>query len=343
MKKMQPATGKPSRLALANAKQIRPAPRRSGNEYDVVIVGAGPAGLSAALILGRCTRRVLICDDGTPRSWAAHHVHGFLTRDGEGQDDFRAIGRQQLRRYRNVEFRTAQVGEVHSKARRFVVRIAGAVAIRTRKVLLATGVFDNLPAIPGIESYFGKTALPCPYCDGWEMRGKAITVYGKGGRGFEMARAMTAWSPNLTLCTGGPSGLNAHQLKLLKANGIKVLADRVARLVGSNGQLSRIVFKGGTSVPTEALFFDTPCRQQSSLAERTGCRLMRDGRVACDESTATSVAGIFAAGNILKGVQLSIVAAGDGARAALAINRELTREDFANRASGRAQSRNQPE
>ena len=152
--------------------------------------GGGTAGLSAALILGRCARRVLICDDGTPRSWAAHHVHGFLTRDGEGQDEFRALGRQQLRRYRNVQFRVGQVSKISPTAARFVIRVVGTTAISARKVLLATGVFDNLPSIPGIEAYFGKTALPCPYCDGWEMRGKAISVYGRGARGFEMARAL---------------------------------------------------------------------------------------------------------------------------------------------------------
>jgi thioredoxin reductase len=309
--------------------------RRSEGEYDVVVVGAGPAGLSAALILGRCARRVLVCDDGTPRSWAAHQVHGFLTRDGEGQDHFRALGRRQLRQYRNVRFRTAQVTAVLRGANGLRVKIAGAASVRTRKLLLATGVFDNLPSIPGIDVYFGKTALPCPYCDGWEMRGKAITVYGRATRGFDMARAMTAWSSNLTLCSNGPSKLNARQLKLLKANGIRVLTARIAGLVGSKGQLRRIVFQGGASLPTGALFFDTPCRQQSSLAERAGCRLMHDGRVACDELAATSVPGIFAAGNILQGVQLSIVAAGDGARAAFAINRELTREDFSCRAQGR--------
>lgn len=308
--------------------------RRSNAEYDAVVVGAGPAGLSAALILGRCARRVLICDDGTPRSWAAHRVHGFLSRDGEGQDHFRAKGRQQLRQYRNVRFRVAQVTAVLRGADRLTVKIAGAASVRTRKLLLATGVFDNLPSIPGIDAYFGKTVLPCPYCDGWEMRGKAITVYGKGSRGFDMARAMTAWSSHLTLCCNGPSKLNARQVRLLKGNGIDVLTDRIAGLLGSNGQLRRIVFKGGTSLPTDALFFDTPSRQQSSLAERAGCRLMRDGRVACDKLAATSVAGIFAAGNILQGVQLSIVAAGDGARAAFAINRELTREDFRFRACG---------
>jgi thioredoxin reductase len=293
----------------------------------VVVVGAGPAGLSAALILGRCDRRVLIFDDGTPRSWAAHHVRGFLTRDGATQNHFRELGRQQLRRYRNVRFKCAQVTGVQSRADHFRIKIAGGF-VSARKVLLATGVFDKLPTIAGIDSYFGKTVLPCPYCDGWEMRGKSIAVYGKGSRGFEMARAMTAWSSTITLCTNGPSRLNARQLMLLKTNGIKVLSDRIAKLVGSNGQLSRLAFKDGSSLAVDALFFDTPCTQQSALAEQAGCLLTRDGRVTCDEFTATSVPGIFAAGNVLKGVQLSIVAAGDGARAAFGINRELTREDF---------------
>lgn len=145
---------------------------RSDAEFDVVVVGVGPAGLSAALILGRCARRVLICDDGTPRSWAANQVHGFLTRDGEGQDHFRALGRRQLRPYRNVRFRTAQVTAVLRGANGLRVKMAGAASVRTRKLLLATGVFDILPSIPGINAYFGKTALPCPYCDGWETRGK---------------------------------------------------------------------------------------------------------------------------------------------------------------------------
>jgi thioredoxin reductase len=294
----------------------------------VVVVGAGPAGLSAALILGRCNRRVLIFDDGTPRSWAAHRVHGFLTRDGATQNHFRGVGRQQLRRYRNVRFKCAQVTGVQSRADHFRIKIARG-SVSARKVLLATGVFDKLPNIPGIDSYFGKTVLPCPYCDGWEMRGKSIAVYGKGSRGFDMARAMTAWSSAVTLCSHGPSRLTAHQMRLLKANGIKVLSGKITKLVGSNGQLSRLAFKDGSSLAADALFFDTPCRQQSGLAEQAGCRLMRDGRVSCDEFTATSVPGIFAAGNVLKGVQLSIVAAGDGARAAFGINRELTREDFA--------------
>ena len=308
---------------------------RSDGAYDVAIVGAGPAGLSAALILGRCARRVLLCDDGTPRSWAAHHVHGFLTRDGDGQDEFRALGRHQLRRYRNVEFRAEQVSKISPTAARFAIRMFGTTAISARKVLLATGVFDNLPSISGIEAYFGKTALPCSYCDGWEMRGKAISVYGRGARGFEMARAMTAWSSEVTLCTSGPPGLTASQFKMLEANGIAVRTGKIARLSGPNGRLSRILFTDGSSFSSDALFFDTPCRQQSRLAEQAGCRLTRDGRVRCDGYTATSIPGIFAAGNILKGVQLSIVAAGDGARAAFAINRELTREDFSCKAQGR--------
>jgi thioredoxin reductase len=122
---------------------------------------------------------------------------------------------------------------------------------------------------------------------------------------------------------------------MLEANGIGVRIGKIARLSGPNGRLTRILFTDGSSLSSDALFFDTPCRQQSDLAKQAGCRLTRDGRVRCDGYTATSIPGIFAAGNILKGVQLSIVAAGDGARAAFAINRELTREDFSCRAQGR--------
>src|SRR5688572_20895486 len=139
--------------------------------WDVVVVGAGPAGLSAALILGRCCRRVLVCDRGTPRSWASHAMHAFVSRDGIGPQEFRDHARLELARYPGVQMRDeAVVGARKIAENAFSVSLEHGEEVRTRKLLLATGVMDELPPIPGIEEYFGTSVFQCPYCDGWERR-----------------------------------------------------------------------------------------------------------------------------------------------------------------------------
>jgi thioredoxin reductase len=300
--------------------------------WDVLIVGAGPAGLSAALILGRCRRQVLLCDSGTPRSFASHQMHGFLSRDGIDPNQFRAIARDQLGTYSNVTVDLVEVTRIRAADSVFEFQTDSGQPQRARKILLATGVFDQLPGLAGIEPLFGVSVHPCPYCDGWEMQDRRIAVYGKGKRGFEMARAMTAWVSTLTLCTDGDRRLGATELEELAANRIAVNTGKIAALVADGAELRAIRFSNGQELKCEALFFDTPCRAQSTLAAQLGCRTDRSGAIQCGDYEASSTPGVFVAGNILKDVQLSIVAAAEGARAAFGINRALTREDFARRA-----------
>jgi thioredoxin reductase len=300
--------------------------------WDVLIVGAGPAGLSAALILGRCRRRVLLCDSGTPRSFASHRMHGFLSRDGIDPNQFRAIARDQLRTYANVTIELVEVTSIRATESVFEFQTEGGHPQRTRKILLATGVFDQLPELPGIEPLFGVSVHPCPYCDGWEMQDRRIAVYGRGERGFEMARAMTAWVSSLTLCTDGDRSLSTTQREELELNGIAVNTGKIVALIAEGAQLEAVRFADGCELKCEALFFDTPCRPQSTLAAQLGCRTSQAGAIECGEYEASSTPGVFVAGNILKDVQLSIVAAAEGAKAAFGINRALTREDFALRA-----------
>jgi len=193
-----------------------------------------------------------------------------------------------------------------------------------------------VPSIEGIDALFGRSVFQCPYCDGWETRGRRIAVYGRGRRGFEMARALTAWSRDLVLFTDGRAGLTGTQRRHLDRNGIPVVETRVARLTGARGQLRTVELRDGTKLRREALFFDTPSRGQSTLARALGCKFGRHGGVRCGKYEATSVPGVFVAGNIIRDVQLSIVAAAEGARAAFGINRALTREDFERRARSTA-------
>lgn len=308
-----------------------------GNRWDVVIVGAGPAGLSAALVLGRARRKVLLCDRGTPRNWAAKQMHSFITRDGMNPDEFRAQAHKELRRYPSVVFRKARVTNASRAAGGgFHVTLQGRSKAWARKLLLATGVFDILPPLQGVERFYGTSVFQCPYCDGWEIRDQSVAIYGKRQRGFEMARALTAWTSDIVLCTNGPSGLHRAEVAQLERNGIRLRTERIARLRGQGGQLESIVFRDGDELARSALFFDTPSHEQSDLAQQLGCEFTRSGGIKCGEYEATSVPGVFAAGNIIRDVQLVIVAAAEGTRAAFGINRALTREDFEMRPTGRA-------
>jgi thioredoxin reductase len=317
-----------------------PSRRQPSDAWDVVIVGAGPAGLNAALILGRATRSVLLCDRGTPRSWASLAMYGFITRDGTPPEVFRRAARRELLRYPNVTCRDAEVLRAARDGRHgFRVTIRGGRTVRCRKLLIATGVLDVLPAIDGIEAYFGISVFQCPYCDGWEFRDRALAIYGQGNRGFEMVRALTCWSDDLVLCTNGPSRLSAQQKAALRRKRIPLREDRIAQLHGRRGRLVALEFENGSALQRDAMFFDMPARAQSRLTESLGCRYTRSGGIRSGRYEATSVPGVYVAGNIIRDVQLAVVAAAEGAKAAFGINRALTREDFARRADTRAGSR----
>jgi thioredoxin reductase len=303
--------------------------------WDVVIAGAGPAGLSAALVLGRARREVLLCDTGTPRSWASKAMHSFLTRDGIVPEEFRRAAHDELARYSSVVFCATEVtGAERGANGHFSITLGKRRRVHCRKLLIATGLFDHLPTIHGIEQFFGTSVFQCPYCDGWELRDAPIAVYGKRRRGYEMARAMTAWSRDLVLCTDGAARLSETDRTHLQRNGIALVEERIERVVGSRGQLREIIFRSGRRLERSALFFDTPSSGQSKLAESLGCQFARHGGIKCGQYEATSVPGVFVAGNIIRDVQLAIVAAAEGTRAAFGINRALTREDFERRATG---------
>jgi thioredoxin reductase len=262
-------------------------------------------------------------------------MHGFLTRDRIAPEEFRSLAHAELARYPSLVFRTAEVtAAVRRPNGGFSVTIGKRARVHSRKLLIATGVFDHLPAIEGFEQFFGTSVFQCPYCDGWETRDMPVAVYGKRSRGFEMARSLTAWSRDIVLCTDGAAMLSKAERTHLRRNGIRTIEERIARLDGTGRYLREIVFQSGQRLERSALFFNTPSSGQSKLAESLGCQFARDGRIKCGQYEATSVPGVFVAGNIIRDVQLAIVAAAEGTRAAFGINRALTREDFERRATG---------
>lgn len=298
--------------------------------FDVVIVGAGPAGMSAALTLGRCRRKVLLCDRGTPRNLASKEMHGFLTRDVIKPEEFAAAAHRDLQRYPSVTYIKAEVFRARKLEAEsgFELSLNTGDTRRARKLLLATGLFDELPAIPEIDSYFGKSVFNCPYCDGWEFRELPLLAYGSSKKALEMARALTAWSSKVRLCCHDAHDLQPEDFAALAEQGIELFESPIRRLYGEDGQLSAVECEDGRQFECRAIFFDTSCRQQSSLARELGCHFSEDGGIQCGRYEATDVPGLYAAGNATKDVQLAIVAAAEGARAAVGINKDLTREAF---------------
>jgi thioredoxin reductase len=298
-------------------------------QYDCIVVGAGPAGLSGALMLGRCRRSVLVCDAGEPRNARAAHVHAYLTRDGTTPEDFLRLARQDASRYPTVEFRQLEIVDARRTADGFMLVAGDGLQLSTRKLLLATGVVDEIPELDGLPELYGKSVHHCPYCDAWEWRDQPIAVYGRGEEGHGMALGLTVWSDDLVLCTDGPPELSDEQEGELAQAGIEIRADRVLRLEGEQGMLQRIVFVDGEPLERRALFLSCGQRQGSHLAAKLGCRFNEKGAVATGSCEATNVPGLYAAGDASKEAQFVIVAAAEGAEAGTAINKALLKEDLA--------------
>lgn len=297
--------------------------------YDVVIVGAGPAGLSAALVLGRCRRTVLVCDNGHPRNEASQAMHAFLTRDGIPPLEFLRLAREQLAPYTTVELRDVTVTDARCiEHGLFETTLESGEVVRSRKLLIATGVRDNLPEIEGMRALYGRSVFHCPYCDGWEVRDQPLAVYGKGEKGYGLSLELTAWSRDILLCTDGPSGIDAGRIERLTRNGIVIREEKVLRLEGQNGVLERVVFADGPPAARRALFFTTGQYQQSALAIRLGCEFNEKGTVRTGKYETTHLPGLYVAGDASRAVQWVVVAASEGAEAAFAINTDLIREDL---------------
>jgi thioredoxin reductase len=297
--------------------------------YDCIVVGAGPAGLSGALILGRCRRSVLVCDAGGPRNMRSARVHGYLTRDGTGPGDFLRLARQELEHYPTVEFQRGEIVEARRTSGGFSVVHAGGLRLSARKLLLATGVVDEIPELDGLQELYGKSVHHCPYCDAWEWRDQPLAVYGRAELGTALALALTVWSDDVVLCTDGPGGLSDEEKQELDQAGIEVREDPVVRLEGHEGLLERVVFADGDPLPRRALFFVSGQHQRSQLAADLGARFNAKGTVDTGYCEVTNVPGLYVAGDASKDAQFVIVAAAEGAEAGMAINKALLRDDLA--------------
>lgn len=297
--------------------------------YDCIVVGAGPAGLGAALMLGRCRRNVLVCDSGQPRNLRSTAIHSYLTRDGTAPVEFLRLARKEVARYPSVEIREVEVLDATRSPDGFRVVCADGRQVSSRKLLLATGVVDELPQLEGLAELYGISVHHCPYCDAWEWRDQPIGVYGQGDEGSALALALTVWTRDLVVCTDGPDGLSPDHRDQLNRAGIEVREDRIVRLEGKDGRLQHIVFENGETLSRHALFVCSGQHHHSGLARKLGCRFTSKGVVDTGTCEATDVPGLYVAGDASREAQFVIVAAAEGAEAGMAINKALLKEDLA--------------
>lgn len=291
--------------------------------HDVVIIGGGPSGLSAALALGRARKRVLLCDAGPRRNAAAVHMQNFVTRDGTPPEEFRRIARGQLVAYANVEIRDTGVVAIGGERNAFTVRLGVGDEVRARRILLATGMVDEMLPIEGFRELWGQSIFQCPYCHGWEIQDQrwgflVDAAHSSHAVPFAMmARGFT--TRGLTVFGELPDDVHAQ----VRAADIAITAAPVRRLVARDGRLSSVELADGTAVACEALFAQPPQRQVA-LVDSLGLAV-EEGYLKLDPVTReTSRPGIYASGDLTTRMQSAIIAAASGMQAAAMLNMELS-------------------
>jgi thioredoxin reductase len=289
--------------------------------FDVAIVGGGPAGLAAALVLGRMRRRVLLLDADDPAHGVSDGVHGLFGHDGTPPRDLRRTAREQLRPYDSVAVQMVAVEEARSTPSGFSVTASG-TASDAGVLLLATGVRYELPPIEGVVEIWARGAYHCPYCHGWEVRDRPLAAYGADAAG--LALLLTSLTDDLVLLTDGSSDLDPDEAERLQKAGVVVRDDRVARLEAEGGTLARVVFADGSSDDRAGLFF-VPSFTPSPLPAQLGCEVDESGAIVIDEDGRTSIPGVFAVGDATTDKKAVVLAAAAGSRAAYAINAGLAR------------------
>ena len=305
-----------------------------GGAFDAVVIGGNWAGLSAATYLARARRRVLVLDAGRPRNRFASHSHGFLTRDGVPVAEATRLGREQLLKYPSARFEPHAATAVAAEGGTFRVTFGErGRAVTARRLVLATGVVDQLPGVPGLAERWGDGVNQCPYCHGYEVAGRRLAVLWSpemGGMSVHQAMLLRDWSDTVTLLTNGPAELSDEDRRRLRARGVSVAEDRVVALHGAGTSVEAVEFAGGVRRPFDAAFVAVPYRLAGTLHERLGCQVVpgRAGPVIkTDEQKQTTVPGVYAAGDIARVTHSAVFAAADGAAAGIAAHQSTVFAD----------------
>ena len=296
------------------------------NNYDVAVIGGGAAGLSAALVLTRARRRVLVVDSGTPRNAPAAHLQGFLSRDGVPPADLLDAGRREVEGYGGVFREGTATDLVTFRSAGFQVLLADGDRVAARRLLVATGLRDELPDVPGLHDRWARDVLHCPYCHGWEVRNQQLGVLWNGPDSVRYAQTVRQWADDVVLFV--PAGVlsNADRGHLV-ARAVGIVEVPIAGLVVQDDHLTGVELTDGHIVPRAALFVPPRFVPHDGLLTRLGCQVDGQGWIVVGQYGATSVPGVWVAGNVANPRAQVVTAAGEGSAAAIAINADLVEED----------------
>lgn len=296
-------------------------------DYDVLIVGGGPAGLQSAMMLGRAGRRALVCDDRRPRNRPAQHMHYFPTRDGMPPSEFLRLFRADLDHYPSLELRDLQVVFQTRLEHGFESILADGSKVRSRKLILADGVEDLLPPIPGLAELFGRKIFHCPYCHGYEFQGKSLGIAGNGDMAFMMTGVLRSLAQDLLIITQGPAKFSAEQREALVRHEVPVIEDEILSFHETQDELN-ITFKHGRELRRQGLLLSLPQKPKSDLGILLGCRMNEQGLYQVDAEGQSTVPGVFIAGDGMEMRQSVLTSTFTGMMAAVGANHQLAREDL---------------
>jgi thioredoxin reductase len=296
--------------------------------FDVAIVGGGPAGLTAGLWLARYLHSVVVIDSGDPRNWQTRGINGYLGHPGIRPAELRGAGREECRKHGVVLIDETVDRTDPQSDDRFSIYTSSGRCIEAKRLLLAIGIKDIWPTIPGLESCFGASIHVCPDCDGYDARGTKIVVIGRGRRAVGMALSLTTWTNQIVVCTHGHEPeMDAELLAKLDALQIPVLDAHIERVHAVDGFVHAVEFGNGLQLDCDRIFFSIAQYPADDLGVQLGCKRDERGQIVVDTANHTSVMNVFAAGDITPGPQLAIRSAADGAIAAMAIHKSLVPDE----------------
>ncbi|WP_127529537.1 NAD(P)/FAD-dependent oxidoreductase [Paenibacillus kobensis] len=293
---------------------------------DVTIIGGGPGGLNAALVLGRARKKVTIIDEGRPRNAVTREVHGFLTRDKITPHEFRRIAKEEISNYPSVSFVADTVVAITGTDGQFQIETVQGQTFASKKVLFAVGMKDEPLDIPGLKDVYGKSAFVCPYCDGWELRDQPLVIIRRGAELLHFAALISGWTDRFTVCTNGPDELTDTERKELRRHQVPLFDSPIRNIDSSDGIVQQVVLADGTIVPCTGIFFKPELITGSDLPRMIGCSITEWGAVVVDDFGKTNVPGVYSAGDAASRMHQAIAAASMGAFVAAAINNELSIE-----------------
>lgn len=297
-------------------------------DFDVIVVGGSYSGLSAAMALGRSLKKTLVIDNGKPCNKQTPYSHNFLTNDGKKPAEIAKVAKEQVEFYKTVKFFNGTAINGEKTASGFAILTSSGQIFRSSKLIFATGIRDMLPGIDGLAACWGISALHCPYCHGYEVRGEQTGIVGNGKDGYELASLISNWTNDLTLFTNGRSVITDDQIKKLENHRIKIVEKTISKLEHLNGYLRHLLFTDGTTAPVKTIYVRSPFRQVSQLPETLGCVLSEEGYIQVDSFQATSVPGVYACGDNTTKTRTVANAVAQGTNAGMTASKQLIAEQF---------------